>query len=218
MSQKKCMYLLEASAEPYLYAPVRRPHSHPTPKYCMNPDYVTALLVKWQEGNPNAFDELFPLVYDELKRIANGYLRRERSDHTLVATALVHEAYLKMVDTDRMQWQNRVHFVRVAARAMRRILVSYARQHNAEKRGGQNLHVTLVDVASDTPADDLLALDEALERLEQLNPRLKDVVELRYFGGLTAEETGAVLNISRETVTRDWKKAKAWLYRALQSP
>lgn len=184
----------------------------------MNAAYVTALLLEWQEGNPNAFDELFPLVYDELKRIANSYLQRERSDHTLVATALVHEAYLKLADSPSMTWHNRLHFVRVAARAMRRILVSYARQQQAQKRGGQHVHVTLTDVALPTPTEDMLALDEALDRLAEVNPRLRDVVELRYFGGLTAEETGAVLQVSRETVTRDWKKAKAWLYRALRTP
>lgn len=179
---------------------------------------ITVLLLDWRNGNAEAFDQLFALVYEELRRMAQRYLRQERSGHTLNTTALVHEAYLKLVDVNQVQWEDKAHFMAVAAQAMRRILVSYARRHKAQKRGGGQVYVTL-NTAPDLAhqrADEVLALDEALTRLAGLNERLSRTVELRFFGGLTIEETAAVLGTSRNTVKRDWDKAKAWLYHALR--
>ena len=178
---------------------------------------ITALLLDWRGGNLAAFDRLFSLVYQELKQIAHRCLHGERRGHTLNTTALVHEAYLKLVDIDQVQWQDRAHFLAVAARAMRRILVSYARKHTAQKRGGRHAHVPLSVVSdlADRRAEDVLALDDALDRLGALNDRLARTVELRFFGGLTIDETAEVLGVSRNTVKRDWAKARAWLYHEL---
>lgn len=181
---------------------------------------ITRLLLDWRSGNQQALDELFPHVYDELKQIAHLHLRKERDDHTLNTTGLVHEAYLKLVDIQQVQWQDRSHFFAVAARAMRRILVSYARQHNAQKRGGRERPMSLDEnlVLTSDRAKELLDLDDALRRLAVLNERLAQVVELRFFGGLSIEETATALDVSVNTVKRDWQKAKAWLHRELQTP
>lgn len=160
-----------------------------------------------------------PLVYDELRRLANHYLRQERSDHTLQPTALVHEAYLKLIDQSRVDWQNRAHFFGVAAQSMRRILVDHARSHRASKRGGVQQKLAL-DEAVDysQPRDiDLLALDDALNLLAKLDERQSQVVELRFFGGLTIEETAAALGVSPATVKVDWSMAKAWLHREIKN-
>jgi RNA polymerase sigma factor (TIGR02999 family) len=174
---------------------------------------VTQLLLAWREGNRAALEDLIPVVYPELRRIAGRYLRRERVGHTLQPTALVHEAYLKLFDQDRADWQNRAQFFGVAAQLMRRILVDHAREHAAAKRGGGVRPVTLVDVAGalSPRGINVIALDEALTRLTTLYPEQGRLVELRYFGGLTIEETGEVLGLSPATVKRQWIVARAWL-------
>lgn len=174
---------------------------------------VTALLLAWNAGNRAALEDLIPVVYPELRRIAGRYLRRERIGHTLQPTALVHEAYVKLVDQERAQWHNRAQFFGVAAQLMRRILVDHARERAAEKRGGGVRPVTLVDAMAASPdrGIDVLALDEALSRLTALYPEQGRLVELRYFGGLTIEETGEVLGLSPATVKRQWAVARAWL-------
>lgn len=180
----------------------------------MDTQSVTDLLVKFSSGRPEAMDELLPLIYDELKRIAANYLRRERLDHTLQPTALVNEAYMKMVDITQISWQNKAHFIGVAANQMRRILVDHARQHNAQKRGGEFHILTLneeIDKADEQSAD-LIALDEALTELAKMDPIKARIVELRYFGGLTSDETAEVLGVSTITVKRHWKMTKAWLF------
>jgi RNA polymerase sigma factor (TIGR02999 family) len=177
------------------------------------PGPVTQLLVAWTNGNRAALEELIPVVYPELRRIAGRYLRRERVGHTLQPTALVHEAYVKLIDQNRAQWQNRAQFFGVAAQLMRRILVDHAREHKADKRGGGARPVTLVDAMAASPdrGIDVLALDEALARLTTLYPEQGRLVELRYFGGLTIEETSEVLGQSPATVKRQWAVARAWL-------
>ena len=179
------------------------------------PNNVTQLLVELTDGNTQVLELLLPIVYNELRSLANNYLRRERADHTLQPTALVHEAYLKLVDQKNVQWQNRAHFFGVAANIMRRILVDHARKHNADKRGGEfskeQLEEALV-VVSDEKSFELLALDDALEELAKVDPQKSRIVELRYFGGLSVEETAEVMGISEITVKRHWKMAKAWLY------
>lgn len=180
----------------------------------MNNFGVTDLLLKLSDGNRDAVDQLLPLIYDELKRLAANYLRRERNDHTLQPTALVNEAYLKMVDITQVSWQNKAHFIGVAANQMRRILVDHARHHNALKRGGEVHILTLneeIDHASEQSAE-LIALDDALTELSKMDPVKAKIVELRYFGGLTTEETAEVLGVSAITVKRHWKMTKAWLY------
>ena len=184
---------------------------------------VTELLVAWRAGDRDALDRLFPLVYEELQAIARRQLGQEREDHTLGTSSLVNEAYLKLVDQTRAQWTDRAHFFAVAARAMRRILVDYARRHRALKRGGSAPVASLDDelltdaaLAVNDRADTLVALDEALVRLAALDERLSRVVECRFFGGLTEEETAAALSVTSRTVRRDWVKAKGWLYQALR--
>ena len=175
---------------------------------------VTDLLIKLSDGKREAVDQLLPLIYDELKRIAASYLRRERSDHTLQPTALVNEAYMKMVDITQVSWQNKAHFIGVAANQMRRILVDHARQHNAQKRGGEFHILTLneeIDKADEQSAE-LIALDDALTELAKMDPVKAKIVELRYFGGLTNDETAEVLGVSPITIKRHWKMTKAWLY------
>jgi len=185
----------------------------------MASDQVTQLLVQLGSGNRAAVDELTPLVYKELKRIAGGQLRNERPGHTLQATALVHEAYLKLVDQRDVSWQNRAHFFGVAAQVMRRILMDYARGRIRDKRGGGLNRTTLDEalVVSADRASDLVAIDEALSRLEALDARQAKIVELRFFGGLSVEETAEAMGISTPTVKREWAMAKAWLYRELSS-
>lgn len=179
---------------------------------------VTSLLKKLADGNDQAARELIPVVYKELHRLAVGHLRRERRDHTLQPTALVHEAYIKLVAQRETDWQSRTHFFAVASKLMRRILVDYARRHLRAKRGGAQTKVSLegVDLASPHPPDAMLAVDESLTRLEQLDARQARIVELRYFGGLTIEEAAQVLQISATTVRREWTSAKAWLYGELK--
>jgi RNA polymerase sigma factor (TIGR02999 family) len=177
---------------------------------------ATDLLVAWSNGDQSAFDKLVPLVYQELHALARRYMRSERSDHTLQATALVNEAYVRLIDVNRIRWQNRSHFFAVAAQTMRRILVEFARQRHRQKRGGDAVRVTIddVDVAHEQSAD-LVALNDALSTLASFDPRMGQVVELRFFGGLTVQETADVLKVSPETVIRDWKTAKVWLLREL---
>jgi RNA polymerase sigma factor (TIGR02999 family) len=180
---------------------------------------VTGLLHAWGHGDLDARDALMPLVYEELRRRAASYLRRERTDHTLQPTALVHEAYLRLVGQERVIWQNRAQFFSVAAQMMRRILVDHARQRRRAKRPGTAVKVTLDDrIGAAEPLDcDLLLLDQALSELATIDPRQAQIVELRYFGGLTESEITAVLAISRSTVTREWQTARAWLYRRVTS-
>ncbi|MEO8657867.1 MAG: sigma-70 family RNA polymerase sigma factor [Bryobacteraceae bacterium] len=181
---------------------------------------VTGLLVAWGNGDTQAFESLFPMVYDELRRLARGRLRKERPDHTLSATGLVHEAYLRLVDQRRVQWQNRSQFFALAAEVMRRLLVDYARRRKQAKRGDGVIPVPLenVEISTGLGADlaaDILGLDMALTELAALDARKAKLVELRFFGGLDIEETAAVLGVSPGTVMRDWTLAKAWLKRAL---
>jgi RNA polymerase sigma-70 factor, ECF subfamily len=179
---------------------------------------VTLLLREMAKGNPDAAPQLFPIIYSELRRRAANYMRRERKDHTLQPTALVHEAYLKLVKQHQVNWQSRDHFFAVAAQVMRRILIDQARSRLRSKRGGDQRKVSVDDVALASHQDsiELLALNEALLRLEKLDPRQAKVVELRYFGGLNIEATARVLGISAKTVKRDWTHAKAWLYGELK--
>jgi RNA polymerase sigma-70 factor, ECF subfamily len=178
---------------------------------------VTQLLSDWSKGNQAALELLMPLVYRELRRLAHRYLNKERAGHTLQTTDLVHEAYVRLVDQRRVQWQNRAHFFGVAAQLMRRILVDRVRHHKRAKRGGGAMMVSLDQAALVTNRStvDLLALDEALTKLAELDERKARIVELRFFGGLEVEETAAFLKISAVTVMREWKMAKAWLHRAL---
>ncbi len=176
------------------------------------------MLREWSDGNREALDNLMPLVYDELHRQAANYLRRERPNHTLQTTALIHEAYLKLIDQRETNWESRTHFYAIAAQAMRRILVDYARKKHRGKRGGVESDLSLEKAAlvvSEEKSVDLIALDEALTRLAVEDEQQARIVELRYFGGLTLEETAKALNISPATISRDWFMAKAWLHREL---
>jgi len=178
---------------------------------------VTQLLVNWSNGDQQALEKLIPLVYGELRRLADRYLRRERPGHTLQSTALVNEAWMKLIDQRNVHWQNRAHFFGVAAQMIRRILVDYARSRHASKRGGHAYKISLEDVV-EMPKQrdlDLVALDDALEGLSKVDPQQGRVVELRFFAGLSIEETAEVLRISPATVKRDWVSAKAWLYREM---
>jgi RNA polymerase sigma factor (TIGR02999 family) len=174
---------------------------------------VTELLIKWRNGDEAALNELLPQVYGQLRSLARYYLHKERPDHTLQPTALVHEAYLRLVDERRIDWQNRAHFFGIASVRMRQILVEYARSREAAKRGGGEYRLSLSEVDPVVEKRDmsLLALDDALQKLETLDPQKARTVELRYFGGLTIEETAEVLQISPATVKRDWNLARAWL-------
>lgn len=178
---------------------------------------VTQLLKEAQQGDRPAYDRLLSLVYDQLKRVARGQIRREREGHTLDTTGLVHETYMKLVDQSQAQWQDRSHFYGIAARAMRQILIDYARRRAAQKRGGAWERTTLDEqrLAAESPLEDLVALDDALERLDALDARLRQVVEYRFFAGLTEEETARILGVTTRTVQRDWAKARAWLYKEL---
>lgn len=180
---------------------------------------VTELLHEWQRGDKRALDRLTPLVYDELRRMAHRYVRRERAGHTLETTALVNEAYLRLVKRQKIDWQSRAHFFAVMAEVMRHILIDYARRRNYARHGGGAQQVSLDEAAAMTEARaaELVALDEALAKLMKIDPRKNRVVELRYFGGLSLEETAEVLGISIMTVRRDWRAAKAWLYKAVMA-
>lgn len=180
----------------------------------MSSQGATQLLIELSNGKRDVVDELLPIIYDELKRIAANYLRKERSDHTLQPTALVNEAYVKMIDITQVSWQNKAHFLGVAANQMRRILIDHARHHNAQKRGGEFHILTLneeIDKADEQSAE-LIALDDALNELAKMDPTKAKIVELRYFGGLSTDETAEVLGVAPITVKRHWKMAKAWLY------
>jgi len=180
---------------------------------------ITKLLIASSEGNDDAFDRLMPIVYDELRHMARGHMRKERVGHTLDTTALVHEAYLKLVDLNRIEYQNRGHFFAIAAQAMRHILVNHAHRRNAQKRGGGQPDLSLDDVVvmSARQATQLLDVDDALRQLEALNARQSRVVECRFFAGLTIEETAEALDVSPATVKRDWAAARAWLNRTLRA-
>ena len=176
---------------------------------------ATQLLIDWSNGNRDAAAGLMPLVYDELRRLARSYLQRERPDHTLQATGLVHEAYLRLVDQTTASWQNRAHFFGVAAQLMRRILVDHARRHRRAKRGGDHTKVEFDEALAPSVSRslDVIALDDALQDLVKLNPQHSQIVELRFFGGLTIEEVAEVLGVSPRTVEREWRMARAWLRR-----
>lgn len=179
---------------------------------------ITQLLIRWSGGDKGALDELVPLIYDEVRRLANYYLSRQRPGHTLQATALVNEAFIKLIDMKNVNWQNRAHFFAVAAKIMRNILIDHARSHQRIKRGGGQ-PITLDDVAviAQEQASELIALDEALKSLASIDLRKSEIVELRFFGGLTIDETAEVLKVSTPTIQREWRMAKAWLYRELNS-
>ena len=179
---------------------------------------MSQLLRAWSDGDRSALDRLTPLVYKELRRLAQRYMRGERAGHSLQTTALVNEAYMRLVDYKRMQWQNRAHFFAVSAQLMRRILVEHARRHNL-KRGGAVQHVSLEQAAAvgGERAADMVALDDAMNALSRIDPRKVQVVEMRFFGGLSVDETAEVLKVSSVTVMRDWSTAKAWLYREMTS-
>jgi RNA polymerase sigma factor (TIGR02999 family) len=183
----------------------------------VSPQEVTQLLAAWRDGDQEALDKLMPLVYDELRRIASRYMKRERAGHTLQTTALVNEAYLRMVGQQNVDWQNRAHFFGVAASVMRHLLVDRARANGRVRRGANPQQVTLEEGAavSEQKGEELLALDEALTKLNEIDERKVRIVELRYFSGLNAEETAEVLGVSEITIKREWLKAKAWLYREL---
>jgi RNA polymerase sigma-70 factor (ECF subfamily) len=180
---------------------------------------VTGLLIDWRNGDQSAYERLVPMVHAELHRLAHHYMSRERADHTLQTTALVNEAYVRLVDQKRTNWQNRAQFFGICAELMRRILVDYARQHQYQKRGGGAQRVTFDESAQVTEEKtaDLVALDEALESLAKFDPRKARVVELRFFGGLNVDETAEVMGVHANTVIRDWSAARSWLYKAVTS-
>jgi RNA polymerase sigma-70 factor (ECF subfamily) len=202
---------LSSSGSPYLLTPgsirLSDPLSH----------NITHLLKEWSDGDERALDRLTPLVYEELRQQAARYLRHERPGHTLQTTALINEAYLRLIDVKEVDWQSRKHFFAIAANLMRRVLVDHARRRDAEKRGGDNIRLTLDDTlaVASGPDVDLLAIDEALERLSVIDGQQARVVELRFFSGLSVEETAAALGISPKTVKRDWSVARAWLRREI---
>ena len=179
---------------------------------------ITARLIAWNGGDAGALDDVINAVYRELRLMADRYLRMEKPGHSLQPTALVHEAYLRLIDQTQVNWQNRAHFFGVAAQMMRRILVEFARHRHRQKRGGRAIHLSLDDVSElpESPGHDLVALSDALTGLATFDARMSQVVELRFFGGLTVKEAAQVLNVSPETVMRDWSTAKAWLLRELQ--
>ncbi|MGE0129752.1 MAG: sigma-70 family RNA polymerase sigma factor [Blastocatellales bacterium] len=181
------------------------------------PEQITRMLIAWNQGDESARDELMPLIYDELRRLARARLRRERINHTLQPTALVHEAFLRLVDQSKVNWQNRAHFFGAAARLMRQILINHAEARRAAKRGGEAERISLNDVDRFKVEEeiDLVALNEALKRLERIDPRQGRIVEMRYFSGLAIEEIAEALGVSPATVKREWSAARAWLRREL---
>lgn len=180
-------------------------------------EQITQMLLRWSEGDKSAFDQLLPLVYDELRGLAKGYLRRHATQNTLQPTALVHEAYLRLVNQEQVSWQNRAQFFGLAATVMRGLLVDHARRAQADKRGGSQYSVSLseADCIGEQKDFDLVALDQALDKLAELEPRHSRIVEMRFFAGLTIEETAVALGISHATIERDWTLARAWLFREL---
>jgi len=178
---------------------------------------ITQLLAEWSDGNQSALDELYPLVYEELHRLARRYMSRERKGHTLQTTALINEAYVRLVDQRNVHWANRSHFFAISAQIMRRILIDHARRHAYAKRGGgaQQVSLEAVAIVANEKSAEIIRLDEALTTLAKMDPRRCHVVELRYFGGLSNEEIAGVLNVSENTVTRDWNLARAWLHQQL---
>jgi RNA polymerase sigma-70 factor, ECF subfamily len=184
-----------------------------------SPNDVTQLLLDWSNGDRDALDKLMPLVYAELRRMAKRYMRKERTDHTLQTTGLVHEAYLRLINQNRITWKNRAHFFTIAAQMMRRILVDHARSHLYAKRGGGAVKLQLEETASFSKerSGEMIALDDALTSLEKLDLRKSRVVECKFFGGLTTEEIAEVLGVSARTIERDWDLAQAWLYREISS-
>lgn len=185
----------------------------------MEKGHVTELLQRWAGGDPQAFERLLPLVYDELRRMAESFLRHERNDHTLQPTALVHELYLRMVDQDRANWQDRAHFFSVAAKMMRRILVDHARKQTTGKRGARAVHLPIEEALDHAERSNrtLLAVDAALTRFAEFDPERSRIVELRYFGGLDLEEIANLMQVSRTTVKRHWSVARMWLHRELEA-
>ena len=183
----------------------------------VSPQEVTQLLQAWKAGDEGALERLMPLVYDELHRLARRYMAAEQTGHPLQTTALVHEVYLRLVDANSIDWQNRAHFYAICARLMRRILIDFARSRNYQKRGASFAHIQLEEAAtvSEAVGSELLAVDEALKQLAVIDSRKSDVVEMRFFGGMTVDEIAGALQVSTETVARDWKLAKAWLQREL---
>ena len=185
----------------------------------MGENRVTKLLVRLKKGENHLYDELYPLIYEELKRLAYSHMSRQSPDHTLSRTELVHETYLKMVDQTQIDFNDRSHFLGIASRCMRQILIDYARKKRADKRGGDKQDVTYIDelfADADNKAKELIDIDEALHRLEDLSERLSKVVEMRFFGEMTIDETAQALGISKSTVKRDWVKARGWLYKELK--
>ena len=181
-----------------------------------SPKEVTQLLVEWGHGDKAALDQLIPMVYDELRRLARGYMRREKQGHTLQTSALIHEAYLRLVDQKHVEWHNRAHFFGVAAQLMRRILVDHARSRSRAKRGGNAQMVSLAEPSAvSLELAEVIALDDALKNLAEMDPRKAQIVEMKFFGGLTNEEVAEVLKVTTRTVEREWRKAKAWLQRAI---
>jgi RNA polymerase sigma factor (TIGR02999 family) len=185
----------------------------------MERGHVTALLQRWAGGDESAFERLMPLVYDELRRMADSFLRHERNDHTLQPTALVHELYLRMVDQDRANWQDRAHFFSVAAKMMRRILVDHARKQSTGKRGARAVHIPIEEALDQAERSNrtLLAVDAALTRFAEFDPERSRIVEMRYFGGLDLEEIARLMQVSRTTVKRHWSVARMWLHRELEA-
>ena len=183
------------------------------------PQEITQLLLTWSKGDESALDQLIPLVYPELRRMARAYMGRENSEHTLQTSALINEAYLRLVNQQQVEWQDRAHFFAVAAQIMRHILVDHARKYRRDKRGGGTEHVPLDDiaVACDERATELMALDDALNRLAALDARKSQIVELRFFGGLTVDETAEVMKLAPITIMREWRAAKAWLGREVSA-
>lgn len=185
-----------------------------------NDSEVTQLLIRLRNNEEGAFDKLYPLIYKELRRLARAHMSRQNPDHTLSKTELVHESYLKMIDQSRINFSDKAHFLAIASRCMRQILIDHARKKHAQKRGGKKQEVTYIDGLLNThrqKAEELINIDSALDELEALNKRLAKVVEMRFFGDMTIEETAEALNISESTVKRDWVKARGWLYKKLKN-
>ena len=183
-------------------------------------DSITQMLIELTDGNKEVVNQILPHIYDELRRLASSYLRKERSNHTLQPTALVHEAYMKLIDQNRVKWQNRAHFFGIAAQVMRRILMDHARKHQADKRGGEFEKLPIEEeilIVSQDKSAELIALDEALTRLALLDERQSRIVELRFFSGMSVEETAEALSVSPATVKNEWRTAKAWLFQELKA-